>query len=160
MNGGHPRMSRDALLEEFAAAYERVIEAARDAAKRGVADSMAEWGPRAVIAHLAGWEIMANVRIPAILGGMPPMEMPDEEQDRVMNDAINRAFITLAKGQSLDVLVAALREAYQRTIALLLPVPAGEFRPGTYVYERTLGVIDHCEEHVAVHLGGDDTRTA
>ncbi|HWZ20104.1 MAG TPA: hypothetical protein VNW73_14995 [Ktedonobacteraceae bacterium] len=29
------------------------------------------WGPREIVAHLAGWEVMASVRIPRIVVGIP-----------------------------------------------------------------------------------------
>jgi hypothetical protein len=144
-------LSKEELLREFAAAYERVIAAARLADQRG-GRSSADWGPREVIAHLAGWEVMANVRIPHILAGMPPAEFSDPWQERVMNDAINTTFVTLAGDRSLESLSGVLRQAYRRTAELLRAVDEAEFQPGTYVYERTSGIIEHCQEHTEAHL--------
>lgn len=144
-------LSKEHLLREFTAAYERLIATAKSARTSGTASDDA-WGPRAVVAHLAGWEVMAHVRIPAILAGMPPAEFDDPEQERVMNDAINAAFVALAGAQSVETLCATLRTAYQRTVAILEGIDAAQFQPGTYVYERTAGVIEHCQEHIEAHL--------
>jgi hypothetical protein len=151
MYGGEPN-SKDQLLRDFAAAYERLIEIAIQAAQSGTPHHDASWGPREVLAHLAGWELMAHVRIPQILAGMRPPEFEDPAQARVMNDAINSAFVTLTEGQSVETLSSILRRAYQRTVELLAHVDAAAFRPGEYVYERTRGVIEHCQEHIEAHL--------
>jgi hypothetical protein len=144
-------LSKEQLLHEFAAAYERLIETATQAAQRG-APAIDTWGPREVVAHLAGWEIIANVRIPPILAGMDPIEFGVPAQARVMNDAINATIVTMAGNQPLDSLCGMLRQAYQRTLEILEPVAESNFEPGTYVYERTRGVIYHCQEHIDVHL--------
>jgi hypothetical protein len=145
-------MEKEALLHEFVAAYDRLIEAARLAAQRGDAPQDHGWGPREVVAHLAGWELMATVRIPHIVAGMAPPEFTDETQARVMNDAINTATVTLAGDQPLETLCGALRRAYLRTVEILTPLGERHFQPGEYVYERTKAVIDHCQEHIDVHL--------
>jgi len=145
-------MSKDQLLQEFAAAYERLIEAAVLAARRGVARQGDAWGPREVVAHLAGWEVMATVRIPRIVAGMPPAEFTDPTQQTVMNDAINATIVTMAGDQPLETLCGMLRRAYRRTVEILGPLDERFFQPGEYVYERTRGVIEHCHEHMQVHL--------
>jgi hypothetical protein len=48
-----------------------------------------------------------------------------------------------------------LRQAYHRTLEILGPVDESSFVPGTHVYERTKSVIDHCQEHIDVHLSGE-----
>ena len=106
------------------------------------------WGPREIVAHLAGWEVMASVRIPRIVAGMPPAEFADKTQQTVMNDAINAAMITLMGEQPLETLCGMLRQAYQRNIELLRSLEDKFFQPGEYVYERTKNVIDHCQEHM------------
>jgi hypothetical protein len=145
-------MAKNQLLEEFVAAYERLIEAALLAARRAAARQMDGWGPREVVAHLTGWEVMATVRIPYVVAGTPPMEFSDATQARAMNDALNAAFVTMAGDQPLETLCGMLREAYQRTVEILAPLDEDLFQPGSYVYERTQGVIDHCREHIEVHL--------
>ena len=60
-------MSKEQLLREFADAYEEVIRKATEATREGIATSGEAWGPRELVAHLAGWEVMATVRIPAIV---------------------------------------------------------------------------------------------
>lgn len=149
-------VTREQLLREFAAAYERLIEAAERAVQSGAAREGERWGPCEVVAHLAGWEIMANTRIPYVLAGGPPAEFTDPRQEAIMNDAINSAFVTLAGEQPLESLAAMLRAAYRRTVALLVGVDPAQFQPGEYGYERTLGVIEHCQEHIEVHLAQRD----
>ena len=148
-------MSKEQLLQEFAAAYEQIIETATQVAQRGVTGQGGMWGPREVVAHLAGWEVMATVRIPRIVAGMPPLEFADAAQQTVMNDAINAAFIKLVGDQPLETLCGVLRQAYRRTVEILGQVDERFFQPGEYVYERTKGVIEHCQEHRQVHLSTD-----
>ena len=64
-------MSKEQLLQEFAQTYEDLMETATLAAQRGVTQGRDGWGPREIVAHLAGWEVMASVRIPRIVAGMP-----------------------------------------------------------------------------------------
>jgi hypothetical protein len=141
-------MTRTQLLQAFADAYEQVIGAATEAAQRGVANNEDGWGPRAFVAHLAGWEVMATVRIPAIVGGMAPMEFADAAQERVMNNAINAAFVALIGDQPLDAVCGILRQAYRRDVELLKTLDERHFQPGEYVYERTRAASEHCHEHI------------
>ncbi len=141
-------MSKEQLLQEFAKAYEQLIGTASLAAQRGVTRQGDTWGPREIVAHMAGWEVMATVRIPRIVAGMPPAEFADETQQTVMNDAINAAMITLIGEQPLDTLCGMLRQAYQRDVEMLKKLDDTFFQPGEYVYERTKDVIEHCQEHL------------
>lgn len=141
-------LTKEQLLQDFGAAYEQVIQAATEAEQRSATRQSNTWGPREVVAHMAGWEIMAAVRIPKIVAGMPPAEFADASQTRVMNDAINAALVTLKGDQPLTVLCDMLRQAYQHTIALLSPLDDTFFQPSEYVYERTKDVIEHCREHM------------
>ncbi len=141
-------MSKDQLLQEFAAAYEQLIETAFLAAQRGVTRRRDTWGPREIVGHLAGWEIMASVRIPRIVAGMPPAEFADKTQQMVMNDAINAAMVTLIGEQPLETLCGLLRQTYQRNVEMLRQLDDTFFQPGEYVYERTKAVIEHCQEHM------------
>jgi hypothetical protein len=141
-------MSKEQLLQEFAQAYEQFIATALQAAQRGVTKQGDTWGPREIVAHMAGWEIMANVRIPRIVAGTPPAEFADEAQQTMMNDAINTALVTLIGEQPLDILCGMLRKAYQHNVELLSSLSDSFFQPGQYVYERTRGVIEHCQEHM------------
>ncbi len=146
-------LSKTQLLQAFADAYERVIAAVsaaapRDAAPAGSATDEGGWGPREVVAHLAGWEVMARVRVPTVAAGMPPIEVADEAQAEVMTDAINATIVTMAGYQSLDELCGLLRHAYQRDLANLRGLDERFFQPGEYVYERTRGAIEHCQEHL------------
>src|SRR5436305_15115306 len=138
-------MAKEQLLQEFAEAYEQLIETATLAVQHGVSQSQDGWGPREIVGHLAGWEVMASVRIPRIVAGMPPAEFSDPTQQTVMNDAINAAMVTLMGEQPLEILCGILRQAYRRNIELLRTLEDTFFQPGEYVYERTKVVIDHCQ---------------
>jgi hypothetical protein len=139
-------LSKAQLLQDLADAYEQLIATATTAAQHGARQS-ATWGPREIVAHLAGWEVMATVRVPAVVAGMAPLEFNDEAQQAVMNDAINATIVTMVGDQSLDAICAILRQAYQRDIENLMPLHERFFRPGEYVYERSVSVIEHCHEH-------------
>jgi hypothetical protein len=140
-------MTREQLLQAFADAYEHVIAAATEAVQQGAGKNKDGWSAREFVAHLAGWEVMASVRIPAIVGGMAPMEFVDEAQAAVMNNAINAAFVALIGAQPMDAVCGILRQAYQHGIALLQTLDERCFQPGEYVYERTRAAIEHCHEH-------------
>ena len=99
-------MSKELLLQEFAKAYEELIEKASLEVQLGVTQKQGMWGPREIVGHLAGWEVMASVRIPKIVAGMPPAEFTDTTQQTMMNDAINAAMITLIGDQPLMPSVA------------------------------------------------------
>src|SRR5258708_36329716 len=77
------------------------------------------WGPREIVAHLAGWEVMATVRIPKIAAGMPPLEEANQARQAVMNDAINATIVTMVGDQPLDTVCGMLRQAYQRDVEIL-----------------------------------------
>ena len=141
-------MSKELLLQEFAEAYEELIEKASLEVQPGVTQKQGRWGPREIVGHLAGWEVMASVRIPRIVAGMPPAEFTDTTQQTMMNDAINAAMITLIGEQPLETLCGMLRQTYQRNVELLRSLDDRYFQPGEYVYERTKAVIEHCQEHI------------
>ena len=140
-------MSKEQLLRELANAFEKVIQTATEVAQGGHTSKADTWGPRQVVAHMAGWEVMATVRVPAIAAGMPPLEFTDRAQQAVMTDAINATIVTMVGDQSLDAICSILRQAYQRDIEILRKLDDRFFQPGEYVYERTKGVIEHCQEH-------------
>ena len=141
-------MSKEQLLQELADAFEQLIGTATDAAQRGVTRQGDMWGPREIVAHLAGWEVMATVRVPKIAAGMPPLEEADETRQAVMNAAINATIVTMVGEQPLDTVCGILRQAYQRDIEMLRKLDDTFFQPGEYVYERTKDVIEHCQEHL------------
>ncbi len=141
-------MSKEQLLQELADAFEQLIGTATDAAQRGVTRQGDMWGPREIVAHLAGWEVMATVRVPKIAAGMPPLEEADKTRQAVMNDAINATIITMVGEQPLDTVCGILRQAYQCDIEMLRKLDDTFFQPGEYVYERTKNVIEHCQEHL------------
>ncbi|MHB8626879.1 MAG: hypothetical protein ACYDBJ_08115 [Aggregatilineales bacterium] len=140
-------MSKEQLLQKLAEAFEQLIRTATDAAQRGVSGQVDRWGPREILAHMAGWEIMATVRVPKVASGMPPFEEADAARQAVMNDAINTAIVTMVGEQSLDTVCGILRQAYQRDIEIMRKLDERFFQPGEYVFERTKSVIKHCQEH-------------
>lgn len=141
-------MSKEQPLQELAEAFEKLIGTATEAAQRGVTRKGDRWGPREIVAHLAGWEVMATVRIPKIMAGMPPLEEADEARQAVMNDAINATIVTMVGDQPLYTVCGMLRQAYQRDIEILRKLDEKFFQPGEYVYERTKAAISHCQEHM------------
>jgi hypothetical protein len=140
-------MSKEQLLLELAEAFEQLISTATEAAQRGVTRQGDKWGPREVVAHLAGWEVMATVRIPKIVAGMSPLEETERERQAVMNDAINATIVAMIGDQSLSTVCGVLRQAYQHDLEILRKLDDTFFQPGEYVYERTRSVIAHCQEH-------------
>src|SRR5262249_25767493 len=148
--GQEGSMRKERLLRDFVAAYERLIDVAARAERSGTTRREDGWGPREVVAHLAGWEVMATVRIAPIVAGTPPMEFSDEAQARVMNNALNAAFVTLKGDQSLEILCDTLRRAYQRTVEILTPLDESHFQPGAYVYERV--TVRGAEARVGRHV--------
>src|SRR5947209_19058844 len=88
-------MSKEQLLQELAEAFEQLIATATDAAQRRVTRQGDTWGPREVVAHLAGWEVMATVRITKIAAGKPPFDIADETQQKVMDDAISGMIVPI-----------------------------------------------------------------
>ncbi len=141
-------MTKEQLLQQMVDAYEKVIQTATEVAQRGVTQIRDEWGPRQIVGHLAGWEVMATVRVPAIVAGMPPLEFADEAQQKVMDDAINATIVAMIGDQPLAAICNTLRQAYQRDLEILSKLDVRFFQPGQYVYERTKAVVEHCQEHM------------
>jgi hypothetical protein len=137
-------MSKEPLIQEFAAAYEELIDKASLEVQRGVTQRQGRWGQCEIVGHLAGWEVIASVRIPRIVAGMPPAEFTDETQQTMMNDAM----VTLIGEQLLKTLCGLLRQTYQRNVELLRSLDDRFFQRGEYVYERTKAVIEQCQEHM------------
>jgi len=143
-------MSKEQLLQELADAFEQLIAAATEASQRGLTRTGDEWGSREVVAHLAGWEVMATSRIPHIVAGMSPFEYADETRQAAMDDAINATIVTMIGDQPFETVCGILRRAYQSDIQMLRELDEPFFQPGEYVYERTKAVIEHCQEHIQV----------
>ncbi|MBO0789724.1 MAG: hypothetical protein J2P36_02090 [Ktedonobacteraceae bacterium] len=148
-------MVKEQLLQELTEAHEQLIVAATEASQRGFTRKGDEWGPREIVAHMAGWEAMATVRIPKIAAGMPPFEYADEAQQDVMDDAINATIVAMIGDQSLGAVCGILRQAYQRDIEMLTGLDKRFFQPGEYVYERTKAAIEHCQEHTQALVSED-----
>ncbi len=141
-------MAKEELLQQFAAAYEQLIVTASQAVQHGITNQPDGLGPRETVAHVAGWEIMATVRIPAVIAGMPPIKYLNETQGTVMDNALNAAFAALIGEQPLEPLSALLRQAYQRVLELLKPLDDAHFQPGQFIYEHIRESIEHCQGHM------------
>ena len=141
--------AKEELIPTVAQAFEQLIEVAQEAAEHGVTRLTDSWGPREIVAHLAGWEMIATVHIPKIVASMPPLFIyPDKTQQETLNEALNTMMVTLVGEQPLSILCDMLRRAYQRDIEMLEKLDESLFQPGQYVHGRTKAVIDHCQEHV------------
>jgi len=139
-------MSKQQLIQALADAHERLITAALEASQNGGGEN--GFGPREIVAHLAGWETMAQYRVPRVAAGMAPLEFADDAQNEVMNTAINAAFVALIGDQPLGAVCDILRRAYQGDVEMLGKLDERFFLPGEYVYERSIAAIDHCQEHI------------
>jgi hypothetical protein len=142
-------MSKEQLVQKLADTYEQVIAVALQTWQRGPDGESRGWGPREIIAHLAGWEIITGVRLPGIVAGMSPVACADREQQALMDDAINAALVHMVGDQSLAIICGLLRQAYQSTLALLQTLDGHHFQPGASVSAYVQESIDHCLEHQA-----------
>jgi uncharacterized protein involved in tolerance to divalent cations len=142
------RIPKEQLIQDLIDAHERVVTAATTAYERGARRTEDTWGPREILAHIAGWEVMAVARIPHILAGIPPIRYETSEQHANMDNAINAAVVTMIGGQPFETIRDIFRQCYQRDAQLLRGLDETLFVPGSYVYERTRAAIDHCYEHV------------
>jgi hypothetical protein len=157
-------MVKEQLLQALADAYEQLITVALQAWQRGEASGASNWGAREVIAHVAGWTVIAGVRLPAIVVGMSPVACVDEAQQALMDDAINAALVTMVGDQSLTTICGLLRRASQGTLQFLQTLDDRYFQPGADVYRYVQEDIDHCMEHRAslllTQVGPDAGRSA
>ncbi len=152
MNGQQDQatISKEQLIQELIDAHEKLIATASTAHERGVRRTGDAWGPREVLAHIAGWEALAVARLPGILAGIPPVKYATEAQHAAMDDAINATVITMIGDQSFDTICTLLRKTYQADVQLISELDERIVRPGSYIYERTKAAIDHCHEHMQV----------
>lgn len=132
-------ISKDKLLQELGEAHERLIAAATAVFERGVVLPGQKWGPREVMAHIAGWEAKAIEMIPRVMVG--------ESLVAFDHDAFNATVITLLGNQSFDAVRDILRQTYQQDITLLTSLDESVFVSGNYVYDRVKAAIRHNDEH-------------
>ncbi len=134
------RMTKEQLLQELVNSHERLIASATAAHERGVTRNGEEWGPREIVAHIAGWEANAIIRVPNTLAGAP-FNKYDQE-------AFNNVVVTLVGDQSFEKVCNILRQTYQRDVEMLRKLDESVFVPGNYAYDRTKAAISHSYEHV------------
>ncbi|HYU76121.1 MAG TPA: DinB family protein [Ktedonobacteraceae bacterium] len=132
--------SKDEMIIAFDEAYERLIAAANAAVERGVLVREGEWGPREVLAHIAGWGVEATERLPRVLAGAPALVYDD--------NAFNAAIITMLGDQSYVQVRNLLQQTHQHFVHMLHAQDESVFTPGNPVYERVKAVIQHHLQHV------------
>ncbi len=133
------KVTKEQLLQELSDAHERLISAATVAAKREVVRDGQKWGPREVMAHIAGWEAKAIETIPQIMAGEPLVAFD--------HDVFNATVITLLENQSFDAVRDILRQTYQRDIESLKRLDENVFVPGNWIHDRIKAAIRHINEH-------------
>lgn len=62
----------------------------------------------------------------------------------------NAMIVTIIGGQSLETVCNMLRQAYQRNLEQLRKFDDAFYQPGNYVYDRTKGVLEHCQKHIEI----------
>ncbi len=85
-------MSKEQLLQEYEEAFEQLIKTANDVARSGGTRQGGVWGPREIVAHLTGWEVLAGERISQVAAGQQPFEFNETPQ---IDDAINVMIVTM-----------------------------------------------------------------
>ncbi|HVB26049.1 MAG TPA: divalent cation tolerance protein CutA [Ktedonobacteraceae bacterium] len=140
--------TKEQIIQAFDEAYERLIAAATRAAEQGSATQNSEWGPREILAHIAGWAAQATAILPQIIAGLPPQTYVSDHQHNAIDEAFNVAYITLIGDQSFEQVLAITHQSHQRFVQILKAQDESIFVPGNYVYERMKRVIDHHLEHV------------
>lgn len=133
------RMIKEQLLQELVNSHEKLIASASAAYERGVTRDGEKWGPREVVAHIAGWEANAIIRVPNTLAGAPFSKYDQE--------AFNHVVITLVGDQSFEKVCDILRQTYQRDVEMLRKLDTSAFVLGNYAYDRTKAAISHNYEH-------------
>ncbi len=131
--------SKNDLIDTFEEAHKKLIAAANAAIERSVVVREGEWGPREVLAHIAGWGVEATERLPRIIAGAPVLVYDD--------DAFNAAIITLSGDQSYIQVRNTLQQTHQRFVQMLRAQDDSVFVPGNPVYERVKAVIQHHLQH-------------
>ncbi len=132
-------MTKEQLLQELVNSHERLITSATATHERGVTRNGEKWGPREVVAHIAGWEANAIIRVPNTLAGAP-FSTYDQE-------AFNNVVITMIGDQPFERVCDILRQTYQRDVEMLRKLDEGIFVLGNYAYDRTRAAIQHNYEH-------------
>ncbi|SRR5579875_952994 len=138
-NQGNNILSKEQLLHAFDQAHERLLLAATSAVQRGESISEGEWGPREILAHIAGWGAEATSRLPKVAQGEPPLKYDD--------DAFNDATIVMIGDQTFEEISALLQQVHERFVQMLWGLDEPLFVPGNPIYERVKAVIEHHLEH-------------
>jgi len=105
------------------------------------------WGPREILAHIAGWAAQATEILPQIIAGLPTQTYDSDFQHNAIDEAFNAAFIILLGDQSFEQVLTLAHQSHQRFVQMLKAQDENFFVPGNYVYERMKRVIAHHLEH-------------
>jgi hypothetical protein len=140
-------LSKDQLIRAFDAAHDQLLVAATAVMGWECVGREGGWGPREVLAHIAGWAAEATTRIPQVIAGSPPLTYTDADQHAAVDDAFNAAVIMILGDQSFEQVCRISQEAHQRFKQMLQAQNEDIFVPGSYVYERLKLVIDHHLQH-------------
>ncbi len=132
-------LSKRQVIHAFDQAHEQLLLAAKSAVQRGERIPQGEWGPREVLAHIAGWGAEATSRLPKVAQGTPPLQYDD--------DAFNDAIIAMIGEQSFEQISTILQRTHERFVQMLQALDEPLFVPGNPVYERLRAVIEHHIEH-------------
>ncbi len=97
-------------------------------------------GPREILAHVVGWEVVAMACLPRLL--------PSEALAPLTYDALNLAMVTLIGDQPIEVFRDMLSQAHERFLRMSEVQEDTSFVPGHPIYGRTKAAVGHCLEHV------------
>ena len=139
--------AKEQIIQAFDEAYEKLIAAATRATEQSSATQNSEWGPREILAHIAGWAAQATAILPQIIAGLPTPTYGSNQQHNAIDEAFNEAFIALIGKQSFEQVLTITHQTHQRFVQMLKAQDESIFVSGNYVYERMKRVIDHHLEH-------------
>jgi hypothetical protein len=141
-------LTKEQIIEAFDNAYNRLINLTITTQKTNSStNSTNGWGPREILAHIAGWASQATTFMPQVIAGIPPQTFYNENQHTAIDDTFNVSFITLIGNQSFEQILNIANQTHQDFKDMLLAQHENIFVPGNYLYERLKRVILHYLDH-------------
>ena len=141
-------LTKEQIIEAFDNAYNRLINHTITTQKTNSStNSTNGWGPREILAHIAGWASQATTFMPQVIAGIPPQTFYNENQHTAIDDTFNVSFITLIGNQSFEQILNIANQTHQDFKDMLLAQHENIFVPGNYLYERLKRVILHYLDH-------------
>ncbi|GCE19447.1 divalent-cation tolerance protein CutA [Dictyobacter kobayashii] len=138
---------KEQIIREFDNVYEQLVRAATAAAKRGVEIQNGEWGPREILAHIAGWAAQATTQLPQVIKGLPPIAYASKAQHAGLDEAANDEFIALIGNQAFEDVLNIAHKTHLDFVSMLRTQDKNNFVPNHYVYDRMKRVIEHHLQH-------------